>query len=290
MCSLPKRTLIFFAVALTLILCVVLSERLLLPSHRFSFLFSRNRRSREPVATVVSATSEPANSEPPTSEPPTSVNATSEPPTSEPAKRGLDAIDEKAPYYVRRNASCLIFSCSPPDYYLVNVGLAVNNRSNVVCDRAHFYVRTVTLPGGATVKPHWCRVALLLTRKEIFTAYKAVMYVDADVVYSEKKMLEEAEKKPRFMISYKVESGRDVLRTSWFLIAVWGDWIEALVLRWALAWRDTYLQDQAVFNELYGCKDVTCVPVEKDDVEIKHCGSYIKDREKCMWETVGGVT
>ena len=118
------------------------------------------------------------------------------------------------------------------------------------------------------------------------------MYVDVDLVYSEKSMLEEAKKKPRFLISYKIERGHEVIRTCWFVIAQWGDWIEALVEKWALAWRDTYLQDQAVFNSLFGCKDVDCVWTETERVELKHCGHRFegKEREKCLWDGEERIT
>ena len=251
----------FSAVTLTAIFCLVVSEWLVVPSSHISFLFSRAGSTPQPIAAR----------------------------TYEPTERGLDAIHVQAPYYQRRNASCLIFSCSEPNYEMVHVGLAVNNRSNVVCDRAHFYVRTVSMPSGETVKPHWCRVALLASRSELFTAYETVMYVDADLVYSEEHMLEAAEKMPRFLISSKTQRGRDLLKTYWFVIAMGGDWIE-LVQKWALAWKDTYLQDQAVFNELFQCKDVDCVPMKADKVRIRHCGRFFKgkEREDCLWEGVEG--
>lgn len=88
-------------------------------------------------------------------------------------------------------------------------------------------------------------------------------------------------------ISFKYEDRNTILRDSWFVISnIHSESMKRLVRLWAEGYteRKGFL-DQEVFNELYRCKDVTCLsPEEARKIERRHCGSYMsaKERIRCF--------
>lgn len=191
---------------------------------------------------------------------------------------------EQLPYFAHRNSSCLIFSCSRRNYPLLGSSLAANSRTNKHCDRAHFFVRTFATSAGKPVASHWCRVALLNHRPDIFDQYRTVAYVDVDVIYSERGILAAAESERPFSISSKVKRGKTEIRTCWFVIRDVKDMrTKRMLSAWAENWKNVRLQDQTVFNELFDCDFVDCVDEsERRTIELKHCGSGLDMHQRMM--------
>lgn len=201
----------------------------------------------------------------------------------------------------RSRRACVVFSCSRSGYALVGPSLAASRPDR--CDRVHFFVRTLTsrAPAAAAgaapvttheVTGHWCRVAILRRMDVVFRGYSRVLYVDADVRYAEADFVA-AKKAPgqsALLMSSKVERGVTVLRTTWLAVLNTSDrTVAAMFLAWARAYRKrnpgTHLNDQPVFNELFSCSQVRCVPLDSSGyIQTEHCGSFLgsAERIRCM--------
>lgn len=183
--------------------------------------------------------------------------------------------------------SCIIFSCSPPNYYLVEENLNAN--TNKYCDRLHIYAETYN-KDNIKIAPNWCRVAILESISHWLRGYKRIFYTDLDTVYDEKEVAripcggKHGEGLKGITMSSKTENGTDVLRTNWMLICNSSNMaVRNLLKEWAKKWKNIILQDQAVFNLNWGCRDVHCIQ-DTRVVEKAHCGGYMKQdvRQNCM--------
>eukprot|EP00485_Elphidium_margaritaceum_P011701 CAMPEP_0202692406 /NCGR_PEP_ID=MMETSP1385-20130828/6794_1 /ASSEMBLY_ACC=CAM_ASM_000861 /TAXON_ID=933848 /ORGANISM="Elphidium margaritaceum" /LENGTH=230 /DNA_ID=CAMNT_0049347933 /DNA_START=42 /DNA_END=731 /DNA_ORIENTATION=- len=90
--------------------------------------------------------------------------------------------------------NCVVFSCSPQDYFLVEIHWLRSNTS--CCDRYHFFGSTALARNqNITVAPNWCRVGLLedaFAEKGKLGVYDTIIYVDVDVVFDEAAFLRNA--------------------------------------------------------------------------------------------------
>lgn len=125
--------------------------------------------------------------------------------------------------------------------------------------------------------------------------YGRALYADVDTRYDECAAATAKCGDRDIALSRKEEEGQTVMRTNWILFCdLRGNGTKEIVRKWAGAYEDVYLQDQAVFNRVFSCgQDVTCVDNERRQdrnasdvqrIEIAHCGSYLEreQRLKCM--------
>jgi len=191
------------------------------------------------------------------------------------------------------HSDCVVFSCSPPDYSLVPAHW--NASTTTRCDRYHFWGtvrRRVLKPFNITVAPHWCRVALLDDPNGILTHYSTIAYVDVDVVFNEKAFLHAAEthSNATWIMTAKIEQGKDTLRTSSFVIPSRKRAL-AWIHEWAAHWQNAALQDQTVWNKLHACPSngttddlslngLVCYFNAQVFGEVRHCGSWLSESQR----------
>ena len=138
---------------------------------------------------------------------------------------------------------------------------------------------------------HYARIPALLATSKTIPRARYLVYTDVDTLVNFDVICAGARNHPRksLSISYKVERSRRIIRTNFFVFHPCHRRAEHLMLTWLYAGRDVSFQDQTVLNELYNQKkwirdSVQLVKVGKDlgRAEIRHCGSYRPDRNKCM--------
>lgn len=143
--------------------------------------------------------------------------------------------------------------------------------------------------------PEWCRVAVLLSATTLLREYNRALYADLDMLYDEHEASTAQCGVSGIALSLRVGAGPTVMHTNWILFChLHGSKTMRLAGKWAKAFEDIRLQDQAVFNKVFKCeRDVTCVYNDRrsngngsavQKIETSHCASFLErtQRLKCM--------
>jgi len=221
---------------------------------------------------------------------------------------------QKATSNTTSDSDCVIFSCSSPNYYLVDSSWRASKTE--LCDRYHFYGRVVHrrphTDATEVVASNWCRVALLDDPRGLLAKhYTTVIYVDVDVVFDEAALVRTAQvttaKGKDWSVSFKKERAGihqtnqmrarrrpgvkyfyRTLRTCSLVLPNLTH-VRPMIQNWARHYRDVDMQDQTVLNELYSCLDdtVLCWDIGKQNHmarqiygELKHCGSWWENQQR----------
>ena len=138
---------------------------------------------------------------------------------------------------------------------------------------------------------HYARIPALLATARSLPRARYLVYTDVDTLVDFDIACTRVREHPgkALSITYKIEKRRRVIRTNWFVIHAWHRRAQHLLLTWLYSGRQVYLQDQTVLNELYARKqwirdNILPVPLNDDfgRAEIRHCGSYLRARDKCI--------
>lgn len=205
----------------------------------------------------------------------------------------LDRVIPANPYKAaNNNARCAVFSCASPGYFLTEASLKENIVSE--CDRFHFATNAYSKE-GKKVASTWCRVPIFQQLNYYFRNYERVLYVDPDVRYRESMIMKSdcnsSSSRPGAMIiSTKTKNGVREMQMNWLLICnVKDDRLKSVFNMWDEAYKNVWMQDQTVFNEVWKCGDldggIKCVRNDLDcAILVFHCGGYLTRflRPKCM--------
>ncbi len=184
------------------------------------------------------------------------------------------------------SSSCVLVAAANTGYRYSKAW--VSNRRAEGIPFVLFEVKNVRM---GELAAHYARIPALLATVRTLPRARYLVYTDVDTLVDfdiactrVRKHLGKA-----LSITYKMEHRRRVIRTNWFVIHAWHRRAQHLLLTWLYNGRQVHLQDQTVLNELYARKqwirdNILPVPLNDDfgRAEIRHCGSYLRARDKCI--------
>ncbi len=184
------------------------------------------------------------------------------------------------------STSCVLVAATGAGYRYSNGW--VSNRQSEGIPFVLFEVSSVRM---GELSPHYARIPALLATARSLPEARYLVYTDVDTLVDFGIACDLVRKHTgkSMSITYKIENNRRAIRTNWFVLHAWDERAEHLMLTWLHSGRQVFLQDQTVLNELYTRKQwirdkiqIVRVGVDFARAEIRHCGGYMKERDKCI--------